>query len=443
MKIRGLLAAIAVFAILAGVLYWSDHRKSGADAAKPSADSAPVILKLDENSITKLELKRKNAPPIQLTKTGSDWKITEPKLFAADQSTVSSLLSTVASLESERLVDEKSSDLRRYGLQQPSLELDVTEKDGKMQCLLLGDDTPAGSAVYAALAGDPRVFTVASYHKTTIDKNLNDLRDKRLLTVSPDKVRRMEIAGKKGDMEFGHNRDEWQILKPKPMRADSTVVSELVSKLTDARIDLNASDKAAEESVSAFASGMPVAVVKLTDESSTQQLQIRKSKDLYYAKSSVVEGVYKVDSALAGAVSKKVDDFRNKKLFDFGYSDPNKLEIHSGSKTYSLLRGGQDWWDNGKKMDEESARSLIANLQDLSAEKFVESGFAAPEIDASVTSDDGKRVERVVISKSGSNYVAKRDNESTLYQLAPSAVDDLQKSIDAIKPAAQPNRSQK
>ena len=443
MKIRGLLAAIAVFAILAGVLYWSDHRKSGADAAKPSADSAPSILKLDENSITKLELKRKDAPPIRLTKTGSDWKITEPKLFAADQSTVSSLLSTVASLESERLVDEKSSDLRRYGLQQPSLELDVTEKDGRMQCLLLGDDTPAGSAVYAALAGDPRVFTVASYHKTTIDKNLNDLRDKRLLTVSPDKVSRMEIAGKKSDMEFGHNRDEWQILKPKPMRADSTVVSELVSKLTDARIDLNASDKAAEESVSAFASGMPVAIVKLTDESSTQQLQIRKSKDLYYAKSSVVEGVYKVDSALADAVSKKVDDFRNKKLFDFGYSDPNKLEIHSGSKTYSLLRGGQDWWDNGKKMDEDNVRSLIANLRDLSAEKFVESGFAAPEIDASVTSDDGKRVERVVISKSGSNYVAKRDNESTLYQLAPSAVDDLQKSIDAIKPAAQPNRSQK
>jgi hypothetical protein len=307
----------------------------------------------------------------------------------------------------------------------------------------VGDDTPAGSAVYAALAGDPRVFTVASYHKTTIDKKLNDLRDKRLLTVSPDKVSRMEIAGKKGEIEFGHNRDEWQILKPKPMRADSTVVSELVSKLTDARIDLNTSDKSAEESASAFASGTPVAIVKMTDESSTQQLQIRKSKDLYYAKSSVVEGVYKVDSALADAVSKKVDDFRNKKLFDFGYSDPNKLEIHSGSKTYSLLRGGQDWWDNGTKMGEDSVRSLIANLRDLSAEKFVESGFAAPEIDASVTSDDGKRVERVVISKSGSNYVAKRDNESTLYQLAPSAVDDLQKSIDAIKPAAQPNRSQK
>jgi len=78
MKIHGLLIATLVFAGLAGFLYWSDHHKSSAEAAKPDADAAPSILKLDENSITKLELKKKDAPPIQLTKSGSDWKITEP-----------------------------------------------------------------------------------------------------------------------------------------------------------------------------------------------------------------------------------------------------------------------------------------------------------------------------------------------------------------------------
>src|SRR5215471_12585023 len=101
MKIRGLLIATAAFAILAGLLYWSDHRKPNAEAANP-ADAAPSILKLDENSITKLDLKRKDAPEIQLTKSGSDWKITEPKPFAADQSTISSMLSTISSLNAER-----------------------------------------------------------------------------------------------------------------------------------------------------------------------------------------------------------------------------------------------------------------------------------------------------------------------------------------------------
>lgn len=443
MKIRGLLIATGTFAILAGVLYWSDHRKPSAEAAKPDADAAPSILKLDENSITQLGLRKKDAPPILMTKNGSEWKITEPTLFSADQATVSSVLSTISSLNSDRLVEDKGSDLQRYGLASPSFELDVTEKDNKTQRLLLGDSTPAGSGVYASLAGDPRVFTLAEYHRTALDKTLNDLRDKRLLTVSPDKLSRRAITGKNGEIEFGHNKDEWQIIKPKPMRTDTVAVSELVSKLTDARMDLAGSDKAATESDSAFAKNAPVATVKLTDESSTQQLQIRKAKDLYYAKSSQVDGAYKIDSSLADSLDKKVDDFRNKKLFDFGYSDPNKLEINSGGKAYSLIRGGEDWWNNGKKMDGDSVQSLISTLLGLSAEKVVDSGFTIPEVEATVTSDDGKRVEKVTISKSGSNYIAKRDGDSALYQLATQSGDELQKTLDGLKPAAAPAKPAK
>jgi hypothetical protein len=443
MKIRGLLVATGIFAILAGVLYWSDHRKPSAEAATPDAEPAPSILKLDEGSIIKVELKKKDAPPILLTKSGSDWKISEPKPFVADQTTVSSMLSTISSLNSDRLVEDKSADLQRYGLASPALELDVTEKDNKTQRLLFGDDTPAGGGVYAALAGDPRVFTLATYHKTSLDKSLNDLRDKRLLSISPDKVSRLEIAGKDGDIEFGRNKDEWQILKPKPMRADTLVVGELVRKLTDARMDLSGSDKAATESDSGFAKDAPVATVKLTDESSTQQLQVRKAKDTYYAKSSQVEGAYKVDASLAEALNKKVEDFRYKKLFDFGYSDPNKIEIHDGPKSYSLLRGGENWWDNGKKMDEDSVRSLITSLRDLSVDRFVDSGITTPGIDVTVTSADGKRAEKVVISKPGSNYIAKRDGDSTLYQLASQSGDDLQKAIDGLKPDPAPTKPTK
>ena len=443
MKIRGLLIATIVFVALAGALYWSDHHKPSAEAAKPDADTAPSILELDENSITKIELKKKDAAPITLAKSGSDWKITELKPVGADQSTVSGMLSTLSSLNADRLVEDKASDLQRYGLASPGFEVDVTEKDNKTQRLLLGDETPTGSAVYTALAGDPRVFTIASYHKTSLDKSLNDLRDKRLLTVSPDKVSRLEISGKNGDIEFGRSKDDWQILKPKPMRADTYAVSGLVSKLTDARMDLSGPDASTKEADLAFAKGTPIATAKLTDESSTQQLELRKDKDNYYAKSSVVDGAYKINSDLGDAVNKKVDDFRNKKLFDFGYADPYKVEIHSGAENYWLIRGGQDWWSNGKKMDEDSVRTVVSDLRDLSADKFVDSGFTTPTIETTVTSQDGKRVEKVQISKSGSNYVAKREGDPSLYQLTSSSVDDLQKALGGIKPAANPSKPAK
>ena len=441
MKIRSLIVAAFVLLALIGTLYWSEHRKSTEETAQTSADTPPTILKLDGAAITKLELKKKDAEPIILTKNSSAaWQIVAPKPFSADQAAVSGVISTLSSLNSERLVDDKASDVKQYGLDQPAFEVDITEKDNKTERLLVGDETPAGNAVYAMLAGNPRVFTMASYHKTSVDKSLNELRDKRLLTVTAEKVSRLELISKNRDIEFGRNKDEWQIFKPKPLRADGAQVGELVGKLADARMDLSGSNKDREDAASAFARATPVATARVTDQSGTQELQVRKSKDSYYVKSSVVEGAYKIDSSLGQAVDKGLDNFRNKKLFDSGFNEPAKIEMHSGTKAYFLSKSGPDWWSNGKKMEAGSVQEFISKLRDLTADKFVESGFANPAMDIAVTSDDGKRVEKVFIAKSGNSYIARRENETSLYQLDSSSVDVLEKSADEIKPAAAPGK---
>ncbi len=434
MKLRSLILATIVLLALVGVLYWSNHRKPTDEAVKPPENS-PAILKLDETSITKVEIRKPGAEPVVLTKSNSGaWQITEPKPFRADQANVSSTLSSLSSLNSQRVIEDKASDLKQYGLEPPAVEVAVTEKDSKSQKLLLGDDTPNGSAVYAMLAGNPRVYTIASYLRTSIAKNLNDFRDKRLLPVSAEQVSRLEIVRKDQSIEFGRTQSGWQILQPKPMRADGNQVGDLVQKLTDARMDLNGSDP--KKSASAFAAGTPVATAKITDSTGAQELQIKKNKDAYYAKSTAVEGIYKVNADLAQALEKSVDDFRNKKLFDFGFTDPTKLEIHTASKTYLLTRSGQDWWYNGKKMEVDTVAPLLSNLRDLAADRFADSGFANPTINIAVTSEDGKTTEKVSITKSNDGYLAQRENDPTIYHLSSSAVDDLLKPADTMKPAA-------
>ncbi len=435
MKLRSLILSTVILLALLGTLYWSEHRKPKEETTV-SADTSPAILKLDEASITQVDLKKKDAAPIVLAKSGGSWQITEPKPLSADQNMVSSLVSSLSSLRSERVVDDKPSDLSAYGLTQPALEVDLTEKDNKNQKLLIGDDTPTGSAVYAMLAGDPRVFTIATYSKNSLDKSENDLRDKRLLTVAADKISRLELDRNNQAIEFGRDKEEWQILKPRPLRADTLEIGELVQKLTDARMDLSGSDASEKDAASGFAHGTPVAIVKVTDLSGTQELQVRKDKDTYYAKSSTVEGAYKVDSSLGQAMDKGLDDFRNKKVFDFGFSDPEKVEMHSGSKAYFLSRSGADWWSNGKKMDSMGVQDFVSALRDLQANKLVDSGFTSPAVEITVTSDSGKKVEKVSIAKSGNDCVAKREGDPTLYQLDANAVDSLQKSADGIKPAA-------
>jgi Domain of unknown function (DUF4340) len=345
----------------------------------------------------------------------------------------------VSSLNSDRLVDEKAADLSQFGLAQPDLELDITEKDNKSQKLLIGDNTPTGSAAFAKLEGDPRVFTIASYNKTSMDKTSNDLRDKRLLTTDFDKVSQIEVVGKKQTIDFGRNKQEWTILKPKPLRADNSQVEDLVRSLRDAKLETATTDADAKKAASSFAGGEPVGTAKVTDTSGTQELQVRKVKDDYYAKSTVVAGVYKVSSSVGTELSKSLDDFRNKKLFDFGYDDPNKVEVRDGTKAYFLTKGGQDWWGpDGKKMDAASVQSLIDKLRSLTAKKFADSGFTTQVLDVTVTSNDGKRVERVQVSKNGDRWLARRENEPSLYELDAASITDIQKAAGDLKPEPPP-----
>ena len=441
MKTRGLMIATVVLAALAGTLYWSNHHKPANNAAKISADAPPKILSLQEGDIAAIVIKKKGGEEVVLAKDGAGkWRIAGPKRTGADQDAVSSMLSTLSSLSSDRLIEEKASNLGQYGLTEPTLQVSVTGKDAKAQKLLVGDDTPTGGGAYAKLEGDPRVFSIASYTKGSLDKSAKDLRDKRLLAVDSEKISRVELITKKQDIEFGRNKDGWQILKPKPLRADAFRVEELVRNLKDAKIDVSASDADEKKAASEFATGSPMATARVTDESGTQELQVRKSKDGYYAKSSAVEGVYKVPDELAQVLNKSLDDFRNKKLFDLGFSDPNKIEMHDGPKAYILTRSGDDWWSDGKKMDASGLLPFVENIRDLSASKFVESGFTTPILDLTVTSNDGKRVEKVLISKDGDSYIARRENETSLYELDPKTVTGLQTSAAELKPAAAPSK---
>ena len=79
MKLHNLAIAALVLAILTWFLYWSERHKPADETSKLSADTPPAVLKLDQNSITKLELKKKDADPVVLSKSGSgDWQITAP-----------------------------------------------------------------------------------------------------------------------------------------------------------------------------------------------------------------------------------------------------------------------------------------------------------------------------------------------------------------------------
>jgi hypothetical protein len=433
MKPKGLLIAVGLLAVLGGAVWWSNKKQA---SASKSADTSTKVLAIPTDQVQEVRVKSA-AQTVDLKRENGKWQLTQPEPLPADQDAASTVASAFTALNADTVVDEKPTDLGAYGLKTPNLDVQIVKKDGKTDNLLVGDETPTGSGNYAKVASDPRVFTISSNVKNNIDKTPNDLRDKRLLTFDSDKLTRVELAANNTAIEFGkNNQNEWQIIKPRPLRADGAQVDTLISNLKDGKLDPAEDPKKA---ASAFASAMRVAVATVTDAGGSQTLEVRKDKDNAYAKSSVVMGPYKVAGDLAKNLDKKLDDFRNKKIFDFGFSDPSYLEV----KGVAYTKDGDKWKSGAKTLDNTSVQNVIDKLRDLSATGFPEKGGGDPVMDANVTSNQGKRIEKVSITKQGNQFFAKRQDEPSIYALDSKALEDLQKAVSEIKEAAPPAPAKK
>src|SRR5476649_922999 len=384
MKAKGLPIAAVLLAMLGGATWWSNKKQAA--AGKAPLDTSTKVLSIPDDQFQEIKIKKLTGETLRLRRENGKWQMLEPKALPADQDAAASMVSSLSSLNADKVVEEKATDLKPYGLDTPTLDVSIVKKDGKTDELLIGDDTPTGSGSYARRAGDARVVTIATFTKSSLDKRPDDLRDKRLMVFDSDKLTRVEVQAKGPAVEFGKNgQNEWQILKPRPMRADGGQVDTLIGKLKDAKMDLSVP---ADEAAKKFAAAAKVATAAVTDAGGAQTLEVRKDKDKnVYAKGSAVEGVYKVAADIADALDKGADDFRNKKLFDFGFSDPSKVDLKVLS--YSKTR------------DNASVQTLIDKLRDLAAVKFVEKEGGVEVFTAAITSNSGKRVEKVTITRQG------------------------------------------
>ena len=422
---RLILAALLLVG-LSGALWWSNKQEPGKDA-KSSPEDAPKILEIPQDQINKLEIRRMGAEPVVLEKAAL-WTLKAPKELGADQAVVGNLVGNLAVFGSDRLVDSKPADMKPYGLVEPLITVIVGRKDGKTHTVHFGDDTPSGTSSYVRVEGDPKLYSVVSATKTMFDRTWRDVRDKRLLTFDTEKLTSVEL----GSIGFGKNASgNWTIVKPKPLRADPVAADQLVRKLAEARLEV-VNETEEEASLPAkFAAAKPLGVAKVTDSNGTQQIEVRKgNENEYYAKSSAVEGVFKTSAEFGDSLAKGLDDFRNRKLFEFGFTQPERVEVKDGEKSYVFAKSGNEWKRDGKTIDPGSVQQVVDRLRELAAVKFADSAAGATVAEYTV----GK--EKVTVTKQGENYFAKRADGGDVYVLDAKAVSEVRDLAANAKEAA-------
>ena len=225
--------AIAVLgALYGGFTYW-DKRKSSEPAKSESSTTSEKVFSVDASHVQALTIRPRSGEAVVCRREGATWTITEPRKLAADQSAVTSLLTSLTGATIDQVVDPKPASLKDFGLETPSLTLEVTTnaKPDKVT-LLLGDDTPTSGGVYAQVAGNPRVLTLPSFLKSSLDKKEFDLRDKRIVTLAAGQVNRIEVVGKTKRWTLAKNPEGvWDLVLPPAVRADRFAAEGIASRL--------------------------------------------------------------------------------------------------------------------------------------------------------------------------------------------------------------------
>lgn len=440
MPVKRLLSAVVALLLAAGLVWWS--REKGVPDETPAG---PKIFDLTETAIGKIELRRAGGETTVLER-GADkqWALTAPAPFRADRDAVQTLVTALAKLNAEKIVEEKVENFADFGLREPAFIAMVTLDDGTLHTVMLGDEVPAAGGQYARLAGDSRLFTIASFTKTNLDKSTIDLRDRRLLTFDSGTLNTVQFLSSGQSVEFVRkDAGNWRISKPEPLRADGWQVEELVRRLREAQLDPAQSQENARKLAADFNRAAVIAVIAVNDSASDaqQSLEVRRTADnRYLARSSVVEGVHLLSNDTGEGFNKTLADFRSRKLFDFGFAEPSKVEFKDAKGTRVFTKDAAAWKEGPKVIDSVGVQSLIDRLRDLAAESFPSSGFTTPEIEVSITAGEPATTEKLLVSRAGDRFIARRDGEPALYELKAEAVNEMAQAARDIKEPPPPEK---
>ena len=442
MKANPLLLAVALLALLGGAVWYTRENPP------PDENETPSLVKLEEETVRKVTVTRADHDPLTVVRGENDeWEFGEGIDVPADDSSIGFMITSLASLNADREVSENVLDWSPYELEDPALKVAYELKEGAGGEVWFGKDTPTGSGVFARLKDDPRLFTVYSYNKSSFEKDVFDLREKKLLQVDDDKISRVIVRAGGREIEFGKSGGDWRILKPGPLRADNFTVGDLVRAARTAEMTA----VLAEEGSGGYSFRRPLAVVEIIDDSGAHELTAAKDGDTWYAKSSDQKGVYEVSSTLAESFDKPVNDFRNKNIFDFGFADPARIEVRAGENRVEIAKEDDKWLlrsDGGRELEGEKVQTLLDGLRNLAAVEFPSDnaadqsryGLDKPAVEAEVTpSGDGAETERAVVSSPEKERIyAARAGEPSTYEVEKAPAEDIRRAVEAIlKPPAE------
>jgi hypothetical protein len=406
--------------------------------------------------VQRVQLKREDGG-FTLVKRSGSWFSEAPKAYPADTTKVEAWLkSLLEDATVSRTVEGKPTDLSGYGLDKPAVELVLTTGGGSSRTLQLGAafQSPGSSSppsiYYAREAGDGRLFMLTTAQADELKKKkLDDLRDKKLVSVAEEKdVRKVTLRRGTGvtEIERDGGSDKWRIKAPFQAQAEKFDVETLVNQIKGAEADSFADDDA--QDLAKYGLDQPRLTVELDTKQGVRAVVFGKDTPdgKIYAARQGTKQVAVVPKSLFEGLDKKAEDLRDRSLITVERDKIKSVELHHGSETIRLQKSGDAWQyaDSAnaplKKAKTDTVERVLGSLT-APASKHVEEapsdlakyGLDAPTVTAKVSDGTGSSQVILVGKQAPDKQYYAKGVGSAVFEIQGFAYQDLTTKAGAFE----------
>lgn len=385
------------------------------------------VLLFEEKDLKGFEV-RSDGYDISVERTDNvSWKITAPIRTEPDPEMISRFISLIGNIEAKRVVEERPSDIKIFGLVKPVMEILLRLKD-REESIILGNRGPIKNTLYIQKGGDDKILLVDDRLIEEIPDRFYTWRRKQVLHFDQTHVDEFRLTYKDRSFFLIKENDKWSLKKPIETAADQVEVNDLLSSLS--RLSVHEFvDEGREDLIEKISPPILKAVLKISSEEKgvSFYLPTGRKKGIMYAFTANEDPIYMIDELLFKGLDKDLYRLREKQALDIKEESVAGIEIRKNNEIFRIVKEKDNWIIDGKpeqKIDSPRITGLLNLLKDIRAERFVDDaptdllqyGLSKPQSMINLFDKDNKPVGTLLFGTvKGDMIYAKNDRSRSIF----------------------------
>jgi Domain of unknown function (DUF4340) len=322
--------------------------------ARDSLSYLPLELwQVDRDRIESIKVEKKGTEPYTLGREGeTGWKLTAPVATAASADAVKALVDVLAAPHVDHYVAHRADDPKTYGLDAPSLKLEVDVKGGPKRVLLVGGQVKDTKDRYARLSDGEAVGVLRADVVEKLDRTAASMADPLLLQLDLDGIRRIEASRGKDRLVLEPKEKTWMVTEAPgaPFPADENAVDALRPVLANLKAE-SLVDLGNKIDPKQYGLDAPFAVVNVSSEKEGKKTEhklelgaeVKGKSGQRYARLDGKPVVAVLTEDQTRAFSRAYLDYVNHRLLSLDQEKVTGVSRNKGEESLELARKDGAW----------------------------------------------------------------------------------------------------